>query len=334
MQKLKLRLAAALAAVALAACVDTQSPEVRAPEASSPAVARQSRDIPAVPKKVLKVSRKDSKRARKEYNVTLRFLTETSPAQEAAFTAAVARWEEQITKDKPDDTEGLPPNYCFGGTPAFGTIDDLLIDVALLPIDGPGTPEEGNILGFAGPCAVRTSDLLSVYGVMVFDTYDMESMEEDDILENVILHEMGHVLGVGSLWNLAIPGLPERFLLQGEGTGNPFFLGKRANKAYKHLGGKGLVPVEGDFGPGTADAHWDDDTFGNELMTGFIGLGESPLSDITAGSLTDLGYEARDKGDQYELPTLADAAMSASVARLPGIDLSKQEILVTPKFFR
>jgi hypothetical protein len=52
----------------------------------------------------------------------------------------------------------------------------------------------------------------------------------------------------------------------------------------------GKVPVEDTGGEGTADAHWREAVLDNELMTGFIGSGQNPLSRITIASLADQGY--------------------------------------------
>ena len=37
---------------------------------------------------------------------------------------------------------------------------------------------------------------------MSFDTDDLSRMEQDGSLIDVIIHEMGHVLGIGTLWEL------------------------------------------------------------------------------------------------------------------------------------
>ena len=41
---------------------------------------------------------------------------------------------------------------------------------------------------------------------MFFDVADLYFLEELDLFEEVIVHEMGHVLGVGTLWNVALFG--------------------------------------------------------------------------------------------------------------------------------
>jgi hypothetical protein len=183
-----------------------------------------------------------------------------------------------------------------------------------------------------------------VYGIMFFDVDDLQSIADAGVLDEVIVHEMGHVIGVGTLWDApALPefGFPGRNLRQQENTSNPIFVGNRANVAYGQLGGTPFIPVEGDFGPGTRLAHWDEATFGNELMTGFISFtGASPLSDVTAGSLRDLGYVAHAQGEAYTLPTAAAAtAINARVGgpdktRPDKLDIGAREILITnPKVF-
>ena len=65
------------------------------------------------------------------------------------------------------------------------------------------------------------------------------------------------------------------------------------------------MPVEHDFGSGTAGAHWDEDRFNAELMTGFIESAgvPMPISRMTIGSLQDMGYAVNyAAADAYSLP--------------------------------
>ena len=89
-------------------------------------------------------------------------------------------------------------NACGVGDPALSNfiVDDLLIFVSLVGIDG-----VGKVLGQAGPCFIRTSNKLTVIGIMKFDTADLPNMEANGTLNDVILHEMGHVVGFGSIWD-------------------------------------------------------------------------------------------------------------------------------------
>jgi hypothetical protein len=75
-----------------------------------------------------------------------------------------------------------------------------------------------------------------------------------------------------------------------------FFTGANAVAAYG-----GPVPLENDGGAGTAGSHWDETDFApngqpmsNELMTGYLGFGDTYLSDTTVAALADLGYTVAD----------------------------------------
>ena len=224
------------------------------------------------------------------FNIGLRYLSTATTAQQLAFTNARLRWESVVSADLADVPLASSAEDCGPGSPAVNqTIDDVLILVRLVAIDGPG-----NILGGAGPCFVRDpGDPLTVMGVMQFDTDDLEQLETDGFLGDVILHEMGHVLGIGTLWEfqglLADPSLPS------SPTADPHFTGAQAIDAFDDAGGVAYVagakvPVENTGGEGTADAHWRESVLGTELMTGFIGAGQNPLSRITVASLADQGY--------------------------------------------
>jgi hypothetical protein len=166
----------------------------------------------------------------------------------------------------------------------------MIIDAAIVPIDGPGA-----VLGSAGWC-FRRGDAdggLPIFGVMRFDEADMANLIAGGRLGDVILHEMGHVLGIGTLWT-------QRGLLQNavpapacnDPTGNPRFTGPEAINRYRARGGADpAIAVENTGGCGTANGHWRENVFTRELMTGFINSGvTNPLSGMSIGSLQDLGY--------------------------------------------
>jgi hypothetical protein len=228
------------------------------------------------------------------FDITLRPLhTMTAPVL-AAFTAAAARWQSVITAGVPDQQVTLTAGDCLDDEPGLPptTVDDLLITVDVVPIDG-----AGGILGQAGPCIVSSTDSLARAGVMQFDSADDTSMLADGTFTSVVLHEMGHILGIGTLWDY------NRTYLAGAGGANPTFSGPRGVAEWSALGGTGPVPVENTGGSGTADAHWRESTFFNELMTGWISAGSNPLSAMTIASLGDLGYHVdRSKADAYTWP--------------------------------
>ena len=258
---------------------------------------------------------------RGRFNIDLKFLVPATDEQVAVFEAAAARWERIIIKDVPSFTGTVPS--AFTGFPAAvdGTLDDILIEVVLAPIDGPG-----KILGQAGPRFVRTSDYLTLTGVMFFDVDDLAFLDELDLFEEVIIHEMGHVLGVGTLWDIA-----DRDLRKDEET-NPYFAGRQANVFWNAEGGTNELPVENMGGPGTALSHWRESVLRNELMTGFLNLGENPLSRITAGSMRDLGYGAAMVGETYDLPKGAPGVDPKTGAHDhgAGLDIASREIMLGP----
>lgn len=231
------------------------------------------------------------------FNITVRMNGTMTPAQQAAFTNAAARWAQAIRSGLSTVSLNLPADDCGTGAPAFnGSIDDLLIDATIAPIDG-----VGSILGQAGPCYTRNGTGLPVYGVMKFDVADVADLQADGDFDAVILHEMGHVLGFGTVWS----GRG----LAGAGTSDPTFTGATAVGAWQAIGGSGAVPVEQLGGAGTADSHWRESVFNGELMTGWIDHNNNPMSAVTIAAFADLGYGV-DLGaaDPYGTPALRSGA--------------------------
>jgi hypothetical protein len=239
------------------------------------------------------------------YDIELVLLSSGTSSQTLAFTDAVNRWVSLIVGDVPDNSfvnSPLPANLCGVDHPSIDhVVDDLLIFAILEAIDGPG-----GTLGSAGPCVLRPSSRLSVVGVMRFDTADLTSLEANDQLGLVVLHEMAHVMGFGIIWDdlgfLVNPSLPNS---PGVDT---HFDGPLAIAAFDVIGGTGYtagakVPVENSEGSqGTRDSHWRESVFDNELMTGFLNTGANPLSVVTVESFADIGYEVDPTGtDQFAL---------------------------------
>lgn len=256
------------------------------------------------------------------FTITLNFISSISGSQQGAFSAAASRWSRVITGDLPSIVAGpgdIPAGFCGIGHPAFvGTIDDVLIWVEVTNIDGPG-----GILGQAGPCAIRTaSPTLPIMGIMRFDVADLTTIESNGTLDDVILHEMGHVLGLGTLWSLSsffdllrnpsCPGGDGVTCVPDNSGADTHFAGPAAVAAFSGLPGgpwnppdsaSSVVPVENTQGGlGTRDGHWRESTFVSELMTGFISGGTNPLSVVTVSQFTDLGYQVNlQTADGYTL---------------------------------
>jgi hypothetical protein len=258
------------------------------------------------------------------YNVEVRFLSSGSPSLEQAFLDAADRWEVLLIGDLTDIPINVPAGSCGSGSPALNeTIDDLLIFATIDSIDGPG-----GVLGQAGPCLIRSANQLPVVGRMIFDDADLANLQAAGALDDVILHEMAHVIGFGSVWDnldlLADPAL--------DGGTDPHFTGTRAIEAFDRIGGEGYsgakVPVEDGGGVGTADAHWRESVFGNELMTGFLSVGSNPLSEVSVASLWDMAYQVNlDGSDPFSITLTPLAAVGAATIDL-GDDILRIPILV------
>ncbi len=209
-----------------------------------------------------------------EYNILVDFKGSWSVDLQDAFIWAADWTSSVITDDVPD--------VFYRGK----IVDDILITAELKDIDGPG-----GVLGQAGPTAVRTDGYLPAVGKMEFDTADAEYFDSIGNWEAIVIHEMLHTIGFGTVWDFL-------GLVDGSGTDNPTFNGVEAVLAYADLfGGSGAVPLESGYGPGTDDSHWDEALFGNEIMTGFLNsdhdagtVGDNYMSGMTVASLNDLGY--------------------------------------------
>lgn len=202
------------------------------------------------------------------FSITLQ-MNGLTASQQTVFRQAAYRWSQIITGDL--------PNVSFNGI----TVDDVLIAASATYIDG-----DSGVLASAGPDRFRSGSLLPYFGTMQFDTADLAWMEASGTLYYTVLHEMGHVLGIGTIWEW-------RGLLWGAGTSNPRFIGPHATAAYNAIYGTSAfgVPVEAGGGSGTRDSHWRESLFANEIMTGWIDGGHNPISRITIASLRDLGYQ-------------------------------------------
>jgi Ca2+-binding RTX toxin-like protein len=211
------------------------------------------------------------------YNITINFTGDTTYLP--YFTAAAQLWSLFITADVPN----------VSGVPGPGFVDDLYIDASVVPIDG-----VGNILGQAGPQYYRLATKLPITGIMKFDSADVENMAANGTLGSVILHEMGHVIGIGTMW-----GLTGQRIAVADATkadGNDYrYVGTAALTEYRLLSGNSAatyVQLESTRGgTGTLGAHWDETIFGNELMTGFISNTATSTSRMTLAALRDEGYQ-------------------------------------------
>lgn len=206
------------------------------------------------------------------FNISINNLGGLTPSQSSAFDDAIMYWE----------------SYLIGVQSSFD--HSIVIDASGAPIDG-----AGGILGSAGPSSVtQLSDSTYVYankGRMRFDTADLNNMENNGTLFDVIVHEMAHVIGFGTLWttDFFITGSQSNYV---NGTGR--YTGEYALEIYRRefVEDATFIPVELGGGDGTANSHWDEPWPGgaSDLMTGYLGPYPITLSDTTVASFADIGY--------------------------------------------
>lgn len=217
----------------------------------------------------------DANHAQAVFDIELLFVGDYTPSQQEVANQAAELWEDQII--------GYQPGISLTG-----------ITFRLETF----TQAVGGVLGRAfPPSKVYEADYwLSTGGRFQLDTMDMPWLDASGRLGDVFAHEMGHLLGFGTLW--------ENNHLYQRGSGE--YLGPFGVLAYNiEFDQSGsFVPVELGGGSGTANAHWNENDGGagftgirddlgrdlrDELMTGWLNRNLF-LSNTTVQSLRDLGF--------------------------------------------
>ncbi len=238
------------------------------------------------------------------FNIDFVFISGLTAAQQAMVESIGSRWEEIIIGDLPDVDLG-------GGN----IIDDFQIEITAEDLGDNG------ILGFAGPTGVRNGSFLPYLGQMTLNTFYFDDQEN---LEETILHEMAHAMGFGTVWtDLNLLQNPSN----GDGITDVRYTGTTATAEYNAIFGNTdpSVPVE-NFGAGSADAHWRESVLTTELMSPSANAGFEPISRITVGQFQDLGYVVDMNAADVYLPPRSAAT---SYNRTLGDDLAPTTVTVS-----
>ena len=204
------------------------------------------------------------------YNVELVFKGTWSDAAKAAAYAAAENISDTVTGDLPD----------------YNGIDDIRITLTSTSIDG-----TGGTWGKGGTDTLRSGSYLPSTGHVTVDAADIPNALKLGLLDDLLEHEMMHAMGFGTTWSAM--GLVDNY------NGDLRFNGANATHAYNTfyaslaandpLHDKG-VPIETDGGSGAAGKHWDETTFGKEIMTTTLDY-TNTVSPLTIAALEDMGYQ-------------------------------------------
>ena len=150
-----------------------------------------------------------------------------------------------------------------------------------------------------------TGFLIPTGGLMNINTAYTASMEANNTIVDVITHEMGHILGLGSFWGAYNEHQAGK--VSGYAT---YWKGGQCNAHYHTIGGSGDVKIEDNYGAGTQGSHWDEATFDTEIMTGFAESSDMPMSKLTVFALADMGWKVNPDAasvDAFTLPSNVSA---------------------------
>ena len=248
----------------------------------------------------------------RKFNIDLVFADENfyTVKQKQTFKEAAQRWEEIILGDLPNVT------FSKSGSRA-DTIESIGLTVAItdevddIRIFVTSIASQDSFWGIGGAGRIRWQNKLPIWGYLALNETKIDDVERSDSFFTLAVHEIGHCLGFGSLWN------EDKFdLIRLPSEDNPgsdsHFIGSQAIQAFNRLGGLGYrghkVPLENSLNVGSdsRDSHWRESVFGNEIMDPRSAGGHEPISGITIAALADMGYEVDlSKADEYRLPTSA-----------------------------
>ena len=203
-----------------------------------------------------------------------------------------AKWRAVIRSAPPGEGVRLAVGECRNVVPVAQFITGVRVLIRADSIKSP-------VAAQGGPCAIRSNGL-PLLGTVQLNAYYL-STYSDRKLDDLILHEVGHVLGIGSIWGFGT----RTGLVSGDSASlDPIFVGPNALSAFGKLGGSARftsrpVPLELRI-----LGHWRIPTFAGELMSPYLTVAPQPLSAVTVAALKDLGWNVElEAYEEYQLPS-------------------------------
>ncbi len=216
-----------------------------------------------------------------------------------SMARVAAKWRQVIRAAPAGEFVRLDVGECRNAVPVgqFITGVRVLIKLDTLP---------SRIAGQGGPCVIRGNGL-PLLGTVSLNILNWASLS-DRKLDDLIQHEVGHVLGLGTIWQRGIFAP----LVNGDtAAADPIFVGTNALGAFPKLGqsrrftGR-TVPLQLNV-----RGHWRGDVFLGELMAPTLIAAAQPTSSVTVAALRDLGWVV--ESEAYEEFTLPETVLSAAV---------------------
>ena len=184
----------------------------------------------------------------------------------------------------------------------------ISLDWVAYEYEEPIPPAAGTWIAFCGPSYYAWDSTANTYQTITFhitfNTYYENGPFTEAEWTSIIVHELGHALGIGVFWEKNGDWI--------EGTGGKY---PRAGDAYNLLTAstplRGLIPIESEGPAGTAGFHWEDDdrlnifeppgndgyVYSNcmfDIMVAFFTRGgRVNISELSIGFLLDIGYARR-----------------------------------------
>lgn len=201
------------------------------------------------------------------------------------------RWRQVIRSAPPGDFVRLQVGECRNAVPVaqFITGVRVLLKLDTLP---------PRVAGQGGPCVVRPSGL-PLLGTVSLNILTWSALS-DRKLDDLIQHEVGHVLGIGTVW---ARGSLSGLIAGDSSAADPIFVGPNALGAFTKLGQSArfpgrVVPIEAKI-----RGHWRGDAFMGELMAPSLIPAVQPTSAVTVAALRDLGWSVElEAYDEFALP--------------------------------